>query len=455
MADYKIRILTEGDVGALKQTQQALDGTNKAATGLKKTLDEANQSMRDSQQPAVAAAAAGKKLGDSVGDAGGKVNGFFTALKKVGNNIPGFQFALASLTNVWVLLAAAIVFAVDKFNKWNESILKEEARRKKVFEDLRREIEAYSEAINQAKLDTEEFNRSIEDAKNQGETPTQEGARATAATKRRFAGARQRASAQMQLELDRVGTREARGDITPEQADRERAQIQSRYAREGTQNDLNEQAELAGIARRTAAAEAGRADSLRSQAPGAQDAVVQAKLARAEAAKRLKAAMDYAGLDEKLTPIEGGRFATLESTVPTGIDSYTERQRIEFEKKSLRLSVIEQQRQLGEADLGVASAQANLSRVRGGALSAAQAAGAAGATAAEAGRDFESASRLSRDLAPLTDAAASEKEAASSIKEAARVQKEAAASLLEVMRNLGREADNLRSRSRSSAASGE
>lgn len=467
MPTYKISILTSADTSGLQQASQATDKLAKGTRDLQAEMAKATQAYRDAQQPAAAAAGSSQKLGEAMGGAETKANALLQGLKKVGNAIPGFQFALGAVTNVWVLLALAIVTVIAKLKEFHDAMMKEQERRRKVFEDLRKDVERYSAAIQQARLDTEEFNREFEATRNQEETPTQEGARAAAATKRRFGAAKARLGGQRQLELARIDRREAGGELTAAQADVERRRINQRFDSEVSTNDLNEQAELAGIARRTAAQESGRADQLRGRLPGARDAVTEAEKRRVDAETALKAAMEFAGLDENLKPIEGGRTAIIQkqlaATTPGQYRSFEEKMRLRKEMESLRGSVIEQRRQLGAADLDLGSARDNFGRLRSGALAAEQAAGGLRTAAAEQSAEFATAAGLAPELEALASATAGEQSSAAALKEAARLQAETAKTLREVVKSLGdgltevrglkSQAADLQSRSRSNIQS--
>lgn len=210
MAEYRINIITSAQTSGLDQTQQATKGLTQSTRDLNAELTKANQQFRDSQNPAVAAAGASKKLGDAMGGANDKAGGLLQGLKKVGNAIPGFQFGLASLTNVWTLLALAIVGTVAKIREWDEIVQKNEARIK-VFRDLNKEVDRFRENVQEAKREFVEFNREFEKATKDEATPSGEGEAAAAKAKAGFAAERTRIQLGKDLALAEIEAAEAAG----------------------------------------------------------------------------------------------------------------------------------------------------------------------------------------------------------------------------------------------------
>ena len=420
MAEYRIRILTTAETGAIQQSQRHFKQLTEEVKKLTHGTD-----------------AADKKTSDLV-----------KGLKKVGSAIPGFQFAIGSLTNVYTLLAAAIVGTVVKIREWDE-VIKQNQARLKIFQDLNKEVTRFSENIKKARLDTAEFNREFEAIRAAGaeETPTEEGARVAAATKRQFGAAQEREAAAHQLALDQIARQEAAGKLTPGAAEQARLVAGAAFGKRKTELDLTEQAELARISRQTAGAEAGRADLLRQQVPEAQAAVVAAQNRRDDQARALQAAQEFAGLDAGLKPVAGGRMAQIQAelAISSPISSrYVEKKKLRGEQESLRAGVLQQQALLEPADLALQTAQARLGQLRGATLGAATAGETGRATAAEQMAAFRSSSRSAADVAALTAQSFGEQSITAQLKEAARMQTETAKDMREVLRTLGQGINEVR-----------
>lgn len=445
MAEYRINIITSAQTAGLDQTQQATKGLTQSTRDLNAELTKATQQFRDAQNPAVAAAGANKKLADAMGGANDKASNLLQGLKKVGNVIPGFQFGLASLTNVWTLLAAAIVGTVGKLREWDEIVQKNEARIK-VFRDLNKEVDRFRTNIQEAKREFVEFNREFEKATTDATTPSDEGEAAAAKARAGFSAQRARVTEGKNLKLAQIDAAEAAGRITPAQAAQQKLALGVATDKQLGGIDLAEKKELSDIKLLVAGTERFRADEARRAFPAAQAAQTAAKNTLADRQRALQAAQEFGGFDAEGKPVAGGRAAQLDeqirnlkvfSLTPNSAEYKRRRAALIQERTALEQGVGFARSGVEQAQLGFDEASANVAQIRSTALSAGTSAVSLRRQGlAEAG-EFSQAAALQGEVNQMRAATAAEQSNAVSLKEAAKLQEESAKQLAQVVKSLG------------------
>ncbi len=231
---------------------------------IKTVVTGADQAARDLQKEGAAlkgVTTEAQKTASASDDLTSKKNKLTQALKKLHDAIPGLGISLAALKNPFVLLAAAIGFAVNAFNKFKEKV-DEMAKLASNFDTLNLSIRDFAEVIKANEADRTKFIRDLAAIANKAKD-------ATTYFK------------ELNDEIDRKYTREEKtGDQSPE----------AKAAREFRKRE----------AKATAAFNAGTrarelADVARHALPGAETELNQATLAREQAGRVLAAEKAFSG----------------------------------------------------------------------------------------------------------------------------------------------------------------
>jgi hypothetical protein len=453
MADYKIRIITEAEKAQLQGVAKEVDNTT-AAT---KKLDDAQ-----------------KKAGDSTKGFAKEHKGLLDGFKKLGQEVPLLGAALNALKNPYTAIAFAAGLAIVKVREFAE-VVEESAAKAQGLDRFNSIVRVFNTLSAEQRAKRSALAENLEDIAGKAKTAESRLSEVNAQIERTLRLEGNEDTANKANELARIDAQVQAGTLDEAGGIRAKAGVEAKYSARATDRENRRAAGLVTATGNAKRAAEERALELRRKLPGLEAAefAAAAKLSQAQAQ------------EENLTA--GGVFINGKA-IPLA-EALRQRNELvqkgppkEFGLLSMGLDPSDEirQKQIASLEAGIGNfrqsldlqksltrtAQSEFDVAAGRAASARQGIGSSEAASASLGSQFlNQAAGFNEELASgrrvaATDAstrgiAADTAASAAAMQEAAKAQKEAAAALLEVMRSLGKEADNLRSRSRSSAASGE
>lgn len=454
MADYKIRLVTEADKAQLQGVTKELEGTT-AAT---KKLDDAQ-----------------KKAGDSTKGFAKEHKGLLDGFKKLGQEVPLLGAALNALKNPYTAIAFAAGIAVVKIREFSQAV-EESATKAQGLDRFNSMVRVFNTLAADQQAKKNGLAEKLDEIAKKAKSAEERLAEVNAQIERTLRLEGNEDTANKANELARIDAQVQSGAMDEAGGIKAKASVEEKYARRASDRETRRAAGLVTATGNAKRAAEERAAALKGQLPGltAAESAAATKLAQAQAQEEnltaggvfikgksiplaealrqrnelvqqgpLQDVGAFAGLGLNLA--ENDRLAKIKE-LEGGIGNF--RNSLDLQKSITRTAQ-------GEYDIASGRVQSTRQGIETSAASAAALGQQFVTQAAGANQEIASGRRVAETDASTRSVAADTAASAAAMKEAAREQKEAAQALLEVMRSLGKEADNLRSRSRSSAASGE
>lgn len=452
--DYKIRLITEADKTGLKEVGNELKNT----TDQTKKLDDAQ-----------------KKAGESTKGFAKEHKGLIEGFKKLGQEVPILGAALNALKNPYTAIAFAAGIAVVKVREFQQAV-EESATKAQGLDRFNSLVRVFNTLAADQRAKRTGLAEKLDEIATKAKSAEERLSEVNAQIERTLRLEGNEDTANKANELAKIDAQVQAGTLDEAGGIRAKAGVEAKYAARAADRETRRAAGLVTATGNAKRAAEERALALRGQLPGLESAesAAAAKLAQAQAQEEnlaaggvfvngkaiplaealrqrnelvqtgpLKDVGAFAGLGLNLA--ENDRLKKI-ADLESGIGNF--RNTLDLQKSVTRSA---------QSDFDIASGRT--AAARQGIESSAASAAALGqqfvTQAAGANQEIASGRRVAATDASTRGIAADTAASAAAMQEAAKAQKEAAAALLEVMRSLGKEADNLRSRSRSSAASGD
>jgi len=453
--DYKIRLITEADKTGLKEVGNELKNT----TDQTKKLDDAQ-----------------KKAGESTKGFAKEHKGLIEGFKKLGQEVPILGAALNALKNPYTAIAFAVGIAVVKIREFTEAV-EESATKAQGLDRFNGIVRVFNTLAAEQRAKRNGLADKLDEIATKAKSAEERLGEVNAQIERTLRLEGNEDTASKANELARIDSQVQSGALDEAGGIKAKAAVEEKYAKRAADRETRRQAGLVtatGNARRAAEE---RALALSGQLPGfeAAQAAAATKLSRSQAQEEnltaagimiggksvsLQEALKMRNEMQQQYDTGGGtmgysgergemfrqQFKAKIGTVEEAITNY--RNTLDLQRATTRSAQ-------SEYDIATGRVTSTMQGIESSRASAATLGSQFTAQAAGANQEIASGRRVAATDASTRGIAADTAASAAAMQEAAKAQKEAAAALLEVMRSLGKEADNLRSRSRSSAASGD
>ena len=344
MAKYEIKVSAPADLSGLEKTVGALTqvekSAEKSAAAFKELLTAKDKAFAKEDATAQAKGLAelskeAKNLGKVAEEAEGKKSKLTGALKKLGHEVPILGAAMSALANPFTIVTLAAAYAINKFQEFAEKV-DSAAEAMRSFDTASLKIKNFDVLIAAGRANRKKFAEELADIAHKLETPDERRSRVDAQNEQTTGEKGRHEEARKGLALKQVELNLANGKISPEQAAKQRAQIelnslarQQGIEKEGRDKKIGGIAEQALFTRE----EVGQ---LRLQEPKAEAAAI-------EAAKRAQQAKALADVHSGALSFEGKRLleerANLEKSnlLPSGITNNKAKNAARIKEIDIRL----------------------------------------------------------------------------------------------------------------------